>query len=346
MKAQFAKFTKRFSSPIAHYGGGAANVMQAYLIRIFDDDSKEKFGIGECMVQPGLSADYEDIAAYESKLHELCCNVSKGLPTDLMDFPSIMSGFENAIQDYSSGCVRKYYDSKYLEGAGIPTTGFISLSSSENVLTNVANYVKQGFTTLKLSMIEANVDAVLDIVKAIRAEYDVDALKLRLDVNGLLQPAQVIYLMKSLPEHSVQCIEQPISVGRWEEMAELCAKSPIPIALDEELAGIVNPMVMMQLIRSIKPHILTVKPSLCGGFSTAIHWLKMSAQFNIGCWIASAGESPLGLEALCQWTSMLQPRIDQELINLTPSTSFTIDGGNLYRIPNSLEIPQELIWQD
>ena len=119
--------------------------------------------------------------------------------------------------------------------------------------------------------------------------------------------------LDALARYDIHSIEQPIRQGQWEEMANVCRNSPIAVALDEELIGISNPMYMMELLRTIKPHYLVLKPSLAGGFSGATEWLKMAAQFNIGAWVTSALESNIGLNAIAQWVSTLQPKIPQGL---------------------------------
>ncbi len=331
MKAQFSKHLVSYHRSVPAYGGELINCKPTYFIRIVDE-STSKYGVGECAVLPGVSPEYNDVEAYEAKLHELCANVSLGKSTDLMEFSSIMCGFESAIQDFSSGCRRVYYDNPFTTGnCSLPTVGFVAVTSPDETLAHFSECVSLGYTTIKLSMADADIDNLLDVIKLIRAGHDSQAVKIRLDANGLLQPDEVMRLTKLLPLHSIQCLEQPIAVGQWEQMAQLCSESTIPIGLDEELAGVVNPMAMMQLIRTIKPHILCVKPSLCGGFSTAIHWLKMSAQFNLGCWIASAGETCVGLDALCQWTAMLQPRIAQEIDVNNALDNFSIERGDITR---------------
>lgn len=343
MKAQFSKHVVSYDRSVPMYGGGMVNSKPTYFIRIFDD-ADSKYGVGECAVIPGVSPEYDNVEAYEAKLHELCDNVAHGQSTDLMEYSSIMCGFESAIQDFSSGCRRAYYDTPFTVGNdSVPTVGFVPVTSPDETLADFSKCVSLGYTTIKLSMTDGGVDRLIDTITRIRATHDSGTIKIRLDANGLLHPDEAMRLIKLLPIHSVQCVEQPIAVGQWEQLAQLCSVSTIPIALDEELAGIVNPMAMMQLIRTIKPHILCVKPSLCGGFSTAIHWLKMSAQFNLGCWGASAGETNVGLDALCQWTAMLQPRIAQEIDVRNALGDFMVENGNITR--KGAVIPMTgLIW--
>ncbi len=345
MKAQFSKHVASYDRPIPMYGGGLVNSKPTYYIRIFDE-ANSKYGVGECAATPGVSSEYDNVEAYEAKLHELCANVAHGQSTDLMEYSSIMCGFESAIQDFSSGCRRVYYDTPFTAGNdSVPTVGFVPVTSPDETLTDFSKCVSLGYTTIKLSMTDSDADQLIDTITRIRATHYSNTIKIRLDANGLLHPDEAMRLVKLLPIHSVQCLEQPIAVGQWEQMAQLCSESTIPIALDEELAGIVNPMAMMQLIRTIKPHILCVKPSLCGGFSTAIHWLKMSAQFNLGCWVASAGETSVGLDSLCQWTSLLQPRIAQEIDVQNALGGFAIDNGGITR-SGAVNPMNGLIWKD
>ena len=53
-------------------------------------------------------------------------------------------------------------------------------------------------------------------------------------------------------------------------MAKLCAKTPTPIALDEELIGIIDYEEKEKLLETIKPQYIILKPALVGGF----WWLR------------------------------------------------------------------------
>ena len=70
---------------------------------------------------------------------------------------------------------------------------------------------------------------------------------------------------------------------------------------------------MNEILRTIEPKYIVLKPSLMGGLGGAEEWLKMAAQYDIGGWITSALESNIGLNILAQWVATLQPRIPQGL---------------------------------
>ena len=65
-------------------------------------------------------------------------------------------------------------------------------------------------------------------------------------------------------------------------MAELCDKTPLDIALDEELIGIYDYELKKELIDQIKPQYIILKPSLVGGFKSCDEWISLVNNYNIG----------------------------------------------------------------
>ena len=96
-------------------------------------------------------------------------------------------------------------------------------------------------------------------------------------------------------------------------MARLCERSPLPIALDEELIGIDGFTEKTTLIKAISPQYLVLKPSLVGGFRGAGEWIDIARANHTGWWITSALESNVGLNAIAQWTSTLPVDMPQGL---------------------------------
>ncbi len=311
MKATFAPYTLNFITP----GGTSRGVMttkDTYFIKLWDESNPEVYGIGECALFKGLSA--EDDKHYEDKLRELCKNIESNKPTDLSLHSSIQFGFESAILDFANGGKRIYHPTPFTEGNyKIPINGLVWMGKKEDMLTRIDEKITAGFHTIKLKIGAMDFNQELEMIEYIRTRYSEKDLEIRLDANGGFTPENTLKRLNALSKYKIHSIEQPIKPGKWEEMAEICTKSPIPIALDEELIGITNPMIMMELLRSIRPHYIILKPSLMGGMSGSLEWLKMAAQFQIGGWITSALESNIGLNTLAQWVATLQPKIPQGL---------------------------------
>ena len=117
-------------------------------------------------------------------------------------------------------------------------------------------------------------------------------------------------ILASLDLHS---IEQPIKPGQWEAMALLCEKSPLPIALDEELIGITDVTKRRELVQTVKPQYIILKPSLLGGFVESENWIALAEEHGVGWWVTSALESNIGLNAIAQWTYILNNKLPQGL---------------------------------
>ncbi len=96
-------------------------------------------------------------------------------------------------------------------------------------------------------------------------------------------------------------------------MALLCSKTPLPIALDEELISINNPEEKDKLVNFISPQYLIFKPSLIGGFKATQEWIDIANQKQIPWWITSALESNIGLNAIAQFTANTNNKMPQGL---------------------------------
>jgi O-succinylbenzoate synthase len=118
-------------------------------------------------------------------------------------------------------------------------------------------------------------------------------------------------------------------------MALLCRNTPVAIALDEELIGIDACEEKENLINTIKPQYIILKPGLVGGFESSREWIDIAERQGAGWWVTSALESNIGLNAIAQWTYTLGNNMPQGL-----------GTGQLYsnNISSPLEISQGHIW--
>ena len=109
--------------------------------------------------------------------------------------------------------------------------------------------------------------------------------------------------LEELSKYDIHSIEQPIRQKQWHEMSYLCANTPVPIALDEELIGVNIPKMKDDLLDYIKPQYIVLKPTLHGGMKGTREWIEKSRERNVDSWITSALESSVGLSAIAQLTS-------------------------------------------
>ena len=151
----------------------------------------------------------------------------------------------------------------------------------------------------------------LRLIKEIRRDFNHEHLEIRLDANGAFKINEALEKLERLNEFSIHSIEQPIKKNHWQEMAKLCELSPIPIALDEELIGI--NLSKAELLDTIKPDYLILKPSLLGGFTECDNWISLAKEHEIKWWATSALEGNVGLNAIAQWVYTKNSKLRQGL---------------------------------
>jgi len=146
----------------------------------------------------------------------------------------------------------------------------------------------------------------------LRKRYFRNNITVRLDANGAFKVDDVLYKLEELQRFDIHSIEQPIKPG-LQEMPALCRKSPIPVALDEELLGKETDVQKIEMLERINPAYIILKPMLHGGFRGCERWIALAEERGIGWWITSSLESSIGLNAICQFTARYNVTLPQGL---------------------------------
>ena len=305
VRLEFAPYLLRFNEP----GGTSRGVLTekpTFFIKFYDEKNPEKFGIGEASVFPGLSPEAD--GNYVNKLLELMVNVALGRDTDLSHHSSILFGLEQAVYDFSNNCGQLYFPRNFTQGKqSVVINGLIWMGDIEKMIERIDHKVHEGFECIKLKIGSIDWEKELELLSYIRREYSEIDLTIRVDANGAFTPDNCMDYVNDLADFAVHSIEQPIKAGQPEIMAKICKNSPIDIALDEELIGKISREEKIKTLDEIHPDYIILKPSLCGGFSGASEWISLAQERGIDWWVTSALESNVGLNAIAQWTSFLNP---------------------------------------
>ncbi len=311
MKAHYKKHILNFKQP-SGTSRGVLRTKETYFLIVENNGKK---GIGECGLFRGLSID--DRPDYENKLQWVCANISLGkneLLKQTSNLPSIQFGLEQALLSLESDQPFELFPSRFTQGKdAISINGLVWMGTEGFMKKQIKEKLKAGFTTIKLKIGALDFDTELDLLKSIRNEYSSNEIELRVDANGAFKPINALEKLKRLSEFDLHSIEQPIKPKHWKHMAELCTKTPLPIALDEELIGVFSNEEKEKLITTIKPQYIILKPSLIGGFSGSKDWIEIANAHNIGWWITSALESNVGLNTIAQFTYTLETSMPQGL---------------------------------
>jgi len=312
MKAVYHKHILKFKRP-SGTSRGILKTKETWFIVITDTNGKQ--GVGECGILRTLSVD--DRPDYEEKLKWACDNIHLGeyeLYKTLTEFPSIQFGVEQAFLSLKSNTPFELYPSKFTEGEdSIPINGLVWMGEKEFMKTQIVEKLNQGFKCVKLKIGAIDFEAELELLKFIRSQFSSELIEIRVDVNGAFEKDDALEKLKRLSDFNLHSIEQPIGVNQLETMADLCAKTPIPIALDEELIGVFSKEKKHQLLKIVNPQYIILKPSLIGGVKGSKSWLDEAKKLNIDWWITSALESNIGLNAISQFTYILKNPFPQGL---------------------------------
>ena len=311
MKATYKKYILEFKRP----SGTSRGIMthkETFFIILEQD---KKFGIGECGILRGLSVD--DVPDYEEKLKWTCNNIGLGkdlLWEALMHYPSIQFGVEQAFLSLNSEDPFLPFPSEFTQNnSPIAINGLIWMGDEHFMHQQIRQKLEEGFKCIKLKIGAIDFEKEIALLSSIRNKYSEKEIELRVDANGAFLTSEAMHKLERLSRFGLHSIEQPIKAGNANEMRNLCTNSPIPIALDEELIGIMNVTEKEKLLQTIRPQYIILKPSLVGGFRGSMEWIKIAEKLNIKWWVTSALESNIGLNAIAQWTYTLDNPLPQGL---------------------------------
>lgn len=309
MKAEYFKYLLEFKRP----SGTSRGVLHEKETFILEISENEKKGIGECAIFRGLS--FDDRPDYEEKLQWLCENIQKDsefLKEELKEFPSIWFGYEQAVLNLKHG-KNLYFPSEFTEGKSpIIINGLIWMGDIHYMEEQIQEKLEKGFHCIKLK-IGVDWKSEYEVLQKLRKKFSKEKLELRVDANGGFNKEEAKVVLQQLEDLDIHSIEQPIKAGNWANMRELCAETPTPIALDEELIGIINFNEKKKLLQEINPQYIILKPALIGGFTGSDEWISLAEELNIGWWITSALESNIGLNAIAQYTFTKNNKMPQGL---------------------------------
>lgn len=317
---------------------GVLKTRDVYWIKAFDPKNPEIVGWGEAAPLVKLSLDYreefeeiltESLQKMSSETWETSQESILQKLKDLIPFslPSIRFGLETAILDWSLGGKRRILDNDFFDSQKpIPINGLIWMGDRDFMMEQIDQKLAEGFDCIKMKIGAIDFEQEIDLLTYIRSRFSPNQITLRVDANGAFSPKDAPGKLERLAELQIHSIEQPILVGNWKGMRDLCKTTPLAIALDEELIGVQE---KEELLDQIQPQHIILKPTLLGGILETQEWIQLAEERGTGWWMTSALESNIGLNAISQLASTFDPAIPQGL-----------GTGKLYH--NNLDSPLEI----
>lgn len=280
------------------------------LIKVSLLDNPNEYGLGEAAPLVKLSVEtLDDVIKFIPELakqlkeeqlplreEEVYSLASTLVPESL---PSLRFGLETALLDLLNGGQHKIYDNSfYAAEKDIPINGLIWMGEADYMKEQIDRKLHAGFKCIKLKVGAIDFSEELSILEYLRNKSA--SITIRVDANGGFPTNEVFSRLSELEKLKIHSIEQPIMAGQFEAMQLICKKTPVPVALDEELIGYHEQSRRMELLKMIKPQYIILKPTLLGGIRATLDWIKLANTLGIGWWFTSALESNVGLNAIAQ----------------------------------------------
>ena len=286
---------------------GVYNTRLSFYLKLTSDEQPDVVGVGECATLPDLSCDAMPPNEYERKLRTFCDEYERTGVIDyeaMRPYPSMLFGLETAVAQFNAKGSLNFFDTPFGRGEeGIPINGLVWMGTFEEMFERLEAKLKAGFHCIKIKIGAIDFNRELQLIRHIRSTFSRNNVELRVDANGGFTPEEALSRMEALVQYDIHSIEQPIKQNQWTEMARLCAATPLPIGLDEELIGVNERQKKIELLDTIRPQYIVLKPSLHGGMVGTEEWIQLARERSIGSWITSALESNVGLNAIAQLTA-------------------------------------------
>jgi L-alanine-DL-glutamate epimerase-like enolase superfamily enzyme len=184
-----------------------------------------------------------------------------------------------------------------------PTAYTIGIMPTERAVRTARELTGRGFTVIKIKLGAGEERQELARLAAIRAAAP--DVRLLLDPNGAWEPAQAVRMLAAVEEFGVDAVEQPIKPGTPDVLAEIAARSPVPVIADEDAATADDVRVLGSRV-----HGVNVKLPKCGGIRAAREIIDIArgngVDVMLGCLVSSSlGIAPaVHLAGFARWVDL------------------------------------------
>jgi L-Ala-D/L-Glu epimerase len=171
--------------------------------------------------------------------------------------------------------------------------------------------------------------ADLATLRAVRAVYDGP---LRVDANTGWTPDVAIDLVGSLADLGVELIEQPFPAGRLDWLADLQARSSLPIVADESCVTIEDLEGLVGVVAGVN-----VKLAKCGGVGAAARMLARARELGFRTFLGCMEETSVAIAASAAVASLAEwVDLDGNLLLADdPFQGLDLDPGHRWRLTDA-----------
>jgi L-alanine-DL-glutamate epimerase-like enolase superfamily enzyme len=171
-------------------------------------------------------------------------------------------------------------------------------------LDQASGYVARGFRDLKVRIAVSSFTEDLARLQDLRDRFG-DDIKIAVDVNGQWPQQQALKNLEALARFNLAYVEQPVAAGNWDVLERLAEQSPLPLMVDESLAGTDDVDRLCALGGKLWAHLKLVK---LGGIAPCLAATRKLADAGVPCMIGQMNEGAAATAAALHVACASTPR--------------------------------------
>jgi o-succinylbenzoate synthase len=185
--------------------------------------------------------------------------------------------------------------------ARVDVNALVYAERPEIVAREASAAIAEGYRTVKLKVGALALERDEARVAAVRDAVGSEAT-IRLDANGGWKEREAEEAIACLAPYRIELLEQPVEARDLSGLARLSARSPIPIAADEALAG---GYAVDEIFARDAASVVVLKPAALGGLRASQRIAARARAAGWGVVVTSALDSAVGLAAALQLAAAL-----------------------------------------
>lgn len=183
----------------------------------------------------------------------------------------------------------------------ISTDMTLSVAGPEELARRAAMHVAEGIGALKIKVHDP-VEAI-EGIRAVRKAVG-DGIVLRVDANQAWEASEAICTIRTVEEHNLEFVEQPVPAGDIEGLARVSAAVSTPIMADESVRSAAD---VRLIARRKAASLVNIKLAKTGGLAEALRAAKVAADAGIGVVVGCMLEGAVGVGAAASLASVIAP---------------------------------------
>lgn len=228
--------------------------------------------------------------------------IFQGLQTILVGNSSAKAAIDMALYD----CIAQNCDIPLYQFLGgyrneLETDFTVSVNSPDEMGEDAIQYVKQGFTVLKVKVGKDEASLDFERIQQIRNKVGKD-IKIRLDANQGWNPKEAIRVIRKMEDagFDIELVEQPVPAADIEGLKQVTDHVDTPIMADE---SIFTPKQAMQVLKTRSADLINIKLMKAGGIYQAQIINSLAETCGVECMVGSMIETRLGITAAAHFAA-------------------------------------------